>query len=485
MYLASTSGRVNAPVRPVINQVRSSVPRRSAHLRLWLLMTVLAYIGFLHLSYVYVISPVWSYRGLIYAPAGASTILLAAAIACIPVLWMPLRSSRPSLVVYYLLYLFVVLPTCIVPAYTAQLDSAARLALQTAILSCFAVLGAFYKMPLWRLPDTRLSPFWFAMLILGLSGVCYGVIFFFAGLHLSVPNLSEVYDVRADFKAYVGSNWVVDYAMDWQSNVLNPVLISYGLIAQRLWAFSLGILGQFVIYSTGGTKTVAFSILLLLFMFVVFRGARNVYLRLVGSMAMLVLAAAAVDLVTHSDFVTSLFVRRMIFVPAQLTTLYYDFFSTHPHALLAHSIFKGFISYPYAQDPPLLIGAYYFGGSNMNANANIWADGFANFGYFGMLGATLLTGCWLWLVDSSSSFRNQQLTILILCVPSVALTDSGLLTDLASHGLFLALLIISVLPNWQVETTSHPPHCYFNVGSPSDKSTVPRLQSNVLTSHES
>ena len=68
-----------------------------------------------------------------------------------------------------------------------------------------------------------------------------------------------------------------------------------------------------------------------------------------------------------------------------------------------------------------------------------------------MLGATLLTGFWLWLVDSGSSFRNQQLTILILCVPSVVLTDSGILTDLASHGLLLALLIISVLPNWQVE----------------------------------
>ena len=59
-------------------------------------------------------------------------------------------------------------------------------------------------------------------------------------------------------------------------------------------------------------------------------------------MAALVLVAAAIDLVTHSDLFTTLFVRRMIVVPGQLTTLYYDFFSTHPHALLAQSIFKGF-----------------------------------------------------------------------------------------------------------------------------------------------
>ena len=105
------------------------------------------------------------------------------------------------------------------------------------------------------------------MLIIGLSGVCYGVIFFVARLHLSMPSLSEVYDVRTDYKTYIGGNFPVGYAMDWQSNVLNPVLIGYGLVARRLWALSLGILGQLVIYSIGASKTVVFSALMLLLMF--------------------------------------------------------------------------------------------------------------------------------------------------------------------------------------------------------------------------
>jgi hypothetical protein len=90
----------------------------------------------------------------------------------------------------------------------------------------------------------------------------------------------------------------------------------------------------------------------------------------------------------------------------------------------------------------------------MNANANIWADGFANFGYFGMLGATLLTGLWLWLVDSSTNIQNRRLVVLILCIPSLTLADSGLLTDLASHGLALALLIVSILPDQLLESAS-------------------------------
>jgi hypothetical protein len=434
--------------------MRSIVPRQSSHLRLYLLIAMAGYIAFLHLSYVHVIAPFWSYRGLVYTPAGLAAILSAGGLAAVPVLWMPLTIRRPSVVTYYLLYLFVVVPTCIVPVYTRQLDGPATLALQTAVLACFATLGTVYKLPLLQLRVRRFSPADFLMLILVLSGICYGIIFLFAGLPHSIPGLSEVYDVRAATKAYVGSNWSVGYAMDWQSNVLNPLLIGYGLISRRLWAVAMGILGQLVIYSIGGTKTVVFSILMLLCMFVVLRGTANVYLRLVGAIAMLVLAATVVDLASQSSVFTTLFVRRMIFIPGQLTTLYFDFFSNHPHALLGDSLLKGFVVYPYSEGPPTLIGAYYFGGSEMNANANIWADGFANFGYFGMLAATLLTGLWLWLVDSSTNIQNRGLVVLILCIPSLTLADSGLLTDLASHGLALALLIVSILPDQLLESAS-------------------------------
>jgi hypothetical protein len=470
VYLPSSSSDVDLrSAWPVSTQMRSLVPKGSSHLRLYLFMAVAGYLISLHLSYVYLIAPFWSYRGLVYAPAGLAALLSANVLAAVPVLWMPLTIRRPSLVTYYLLYLFVVVPTCIVPVYTGQLDGAATLALQTAMLLCFATLGVVYKLPLLRLPVKRFSPFGFVMLILVLSGICYSIILFFAGFPHSIPGLSEVYDVRGATKAYVGSNWIVSYAMDWQSNVLNPVLFGYGLISRKLWALAFGSCGQLLIYSIGGLKTVVFSILMLLCMFVALRGAANCYLRLVGSIAMLVLAATVVDLASQSNVLTTLFVRRMIVIPGEATTLYFDFFSTHPHALLGDSLLKGFVAYPYSQDPPNLIGAYYFGGSEMNANANLWADGFANFGYFGMLGATLLAALWLWLVDSSTNIHNRRLVVLILCIPSLTLADSGLLTDLASHGLALALLIISVLPDQLFEPApGFRSARFFKVVAPSD-----------------
>jgi hypothetical protein len=82
----------------------------------------------------------------------------------------------------------------------------------------------------------------------------------------------------------------------------------------------------------------------------------------------------------------------------------------------------------------------------MNADANIWADGFANFGYLGMLGATLALGAWLWLVDSSGRNRNARLIMLMVGVPGFVLANCGLLTSLGNHGLGFTLLLIYLLP---------------------------------------
>jgi hypothetical protein len=130
----------------------------------------------------------------------------------------------------------------------------------------------------------------------------------------------------------------------------------------------------------------------------------------------------------------------------QITGMWFDFFSNNRFALLGHSVLKGFVNYPYSLEPPSLIGEMYFGHDKMNADANIWADGFANFGYLGMLGATLALGAWLWLVDSSGRNRNARLIMLMVGVPGFVLANCGLLTSLGNHGLGFTLLLIYLLP---------------------------------------
>ncbi len=391
--------------------------------------------------------------GLRLTPLTEWTVPLSFVISLLPLTWLPTRLGRPSLVVYYMLYLLVVVPSCVVPSYTGQLQWAQLFTLQLSILTGFGLVGCAYSMPLIGLQGAGLSGPAFCKVIAGVSLLCYGTIIYFAGLPSSLPSIFDVYGVREAFKS-LGGPFALGYAMDWQSNVVNPYLIAAGLVYRKRLFIILGVVGQLFIYAESGGKGVLFSALFCFGLYWILRRSRGFIITLSWGMAWFVGLCVLVDQVSHSTILTALFVRREIFLPGLLTSQYFDFFSENPHALLGHSVLKGFVNYPYALDPTYLIGDVYFGHSNMSANANLWADGYANFGYVGILVVSMLLACWLWLVDSMAQTRNRTLVALMVGIPSLVLSNTGLLTAIANHGLALTLLLVYLLPKEKQEWAS-------------------------------
>src|SRR6185437_3705188 len=115
--------------------------------------------------------------------------------------------------------------------------------------------------------------------------------------------------------------------------------------------------------------------------------------------------------------------------------------------MLSHSIFKGIVGNPYESVPPLIIGNVYFRGSGTDANANFWADAFANFGIVGVFAFTALLGMVLWFYDSITLDIDLRLAALMLAMPAVSLANGGLLTCLLMHGLGFACLLMYYLPH--------------------------------------
>jgi oligosaccharide repeat unit polymerase len=404
------------------------------------------YLALLHFTYVYLIAPQFSYMRMGYSPVADWVVPWSLLIALVPVVWLPLRSERPSLIVYYMLYMLVVVPACLVPAYAGDLEVAELLRLQLSLVAVFGLLGLFYKVPLLDLPQVKLSNFFFCTLILGLSALCYVTIMYFAGLPRSLPSLFDVYGLREAFKSITGP-FVLDYAMDWQSNVINPYLIARGLVYKKPVFLVIGLLGQLFIYGESANKAVFFSGLFCIALYFLLKLFRRLSLGVLFGLTLFVGLCIVADLATHDNTMSSLFVRREMFSPGLLTSQYFDFFSHNPHVMLGHSVLKGFVTYPYAVEPAYLIGDFYFGHANMSANANLWADGYANFGYAGFLLVSLILGCWLWLLDSSAQGRNRKLMVLMVGIPSLVLADTALLTSFANHGLLLLLLLIYLMPD--------------------------------------
>jgi O-antigen polymerase len=417
--------------------------------RLLLLAASVSYIGLLHLAYVYLTVPYFSYVGLYFSPISDGVVLWSWFIVLLPVAWMPLSTTRPSIVVYYLLYALVIVPACTVPAYTGALAMASLIKMQISLLVCFGLLGLVYLIPLLTLPRIRLSKMVYFVILGLLTCASYLTIVHFVGLSFRFPNPLNVYGVRDDFNeltANINSRWL-GYCTNWQSFVINPIFLAYGLLLKKYYIVGFALAGQLAIYALGGLKMVLFSSILAVALLVI-QKVRCFGVSFLWSAALFVASCMVCDqFILHTEVgLTSLFVRRLVFLPGQLTGMFFEFFSSNRFALLGHSVLKGLVSYPYSLEPPYLIGETYFSHDKMAADANLWADGFANFGYFGMLAATFVLGCWIWLVDSSSINRNKNMIMLMVGVPSVVLANCGLLTSIGNHGLGLTLVLIYLLP---------------------------------------
>jgi glycosyltransferase involved in cell wall biosynthesis len=407
----------------------------------------LAYIASLHWSYATVMAE-WRYMGYTYDAPPLAFVVLAWCIAIVPSFWMPLRFRRPSQVAYWLLYIVVFVPACIVPLYTVRLDPNILTVFSLTLFAAFGLLGGIYWLPLLRVPRIRIPRKFFWAGIILLSVLFYALILSAYGLKPRFLSLAAIYELRATFKAAQSAgNGMLGYVVGWQSNAINPLLIAHGLISRNVGWVLLGVLGQGVIYSITGYKSALFSAALLLAVLLALhsRGKRMGLYFIWGSVA-LVLSSALLKLWWGSGAFFSIFVRRLIITPGLLTGYYFQYYLGAPKMLLSHSILRSFVNYPTAVPPAFQISAAYFADPSISANANLWADAYANFGFYGIFAFTFIIGLVMWLFDSFSNHRDLRMAALLFCMSAFYLTNTALLTSLLTHGAGLALLIAYLLP---------------------------------------
>lgn len=411
-----------------------------------MVLVCILYVAVFVLVYKRVIIPLWDYEGFhsrTTLPRAAVGWVLAAS----PSLWMPINLKRPSQVAYWLLYLLVVVPVCLIPIYALEDQSSGPVMLAACVVAVFGLTGLIYHLPLLPMPRVHLESYEFSVLLILLSTTFYALQVSIFGLHFRWVSLKEIYVVRAQYdETLSGASPLVAYAIAWQMYVINPLVIARGLASRRIMLILAGVIGQFLIYSITGYRDVFFSAFFLFYLLWMMRvEGKRFGTRFATTWTTIFLGAGALKFFGSVTLIEGL-VKRTTATPGLLTAYYYDFFSWHPKAHLGHSIFKSFVDYPYALQPPYLIGYLYFHDARMDANANVWADAYANFGYPGIVCFTLLLAVVLWLYDSMAVGRDLQVAALVIALPAFALANTSLLTTLLSHGMALALLLVYLMP---------------------------------------
>ena len=405
------------------------------------------YVLAVHWSYRLVIVPDWTRSGLVYQPAADGSLIVAMLAAVAPALWLPLGPPRISSITLWILYAVPYVPASLVPHYLLGTGWAlVPLNLALLVSTVLLALGQRIPRPRFALPSPGAVRYATVAVVLG---IVTGVILIAAFGLGDLPALGDVYGTRADYKETAQTlGRFFGYLIGAAGTVLYPLLIVLA-IAWRRWTPGLvGLAGVVLVYSITGYKSVLISVPLALFVFVLVRFVPRQ--AMIGALLGLAsaIAFATVTRILIGGVLGAL-IRRAIDVPGQLTAYYFDYFSVHPTYGLSHSVLGWLGGGDYSVTPPTLIATVYFGKADANANANLWADGFANFGLAGILGVTLMLIGLLWLADAVAHNKPIDIAAPVFASAAFSLTNSALLTSLLSHGIVAALIAIALLPRAQ------------------------------------
>ncbi len=410
------------------------------------LMYVLVFVW----GYSSVVAPAFSNAGFSYVWPGLATLGWVTVLSLVPLLVIPQELTKPSLVVIWWLYVSAYVPSMVMPVITLSMPDSVLFPLQMAVLGTMLLLCAVPHAKTLVIPRLVVTPttFWWVFGLFWAGGIVYCLLTIsfsniLANFALLFAGESE-YVLRADYFTHIAQNGrAIAYLGGWLSRAFDPFLIAWGLITRRWWLVAGGLFGQLIYFGQTGAKGVVFALAFIAFVFFLYNRFRHRFgLVFLVSMVGLVTIATSVDLATHTAMLSTPFTRRALAGPGELTGFYFEHFSSAPHTGHNFSGTGNFQVYGPAQE----IGLYYFGNVNVDANANFWAEGFAEFGITGIFAFGLLVVVMLWLFDSVAANHSLQLAVLLIVMQAEALSNSTPPTILVTHGGIIVGLLLYFSP---------------------------------------
>src|SRR6185437_15902566 len=129
--------------------------------RAWLVFGIMTFVGSFQQVYLKWLYPVFGYYGFEHSHPKTGYLFLAWGLSVVPALWMPIKLTRPSQLIYWVLYLSVFIPSMFVPLYVGLQNAPEVASLMLALFAGLAITGLSYFVPLltFRPPPVSLRAY--------------------------------------------------------------------------------------------------------------------------------------------------------------------------------------------------------------------------------------------------------------------------------------------------------------------------------------
>ena len=422
--------------------------------RIMLALGVALYAWLFLFTYEQWLSPVFGYLGFTYSEPQTGDLVLAWALCILPCLWMPIDVTRPSMLIYWILYLVVYVPSMFVP-FLVKLRPPEEVAMMAGTLALgLFLIGLSYRFPLYRVAPRQIPPRLFWILLFAFTAVMViAVVLVFKG-KMRLVSMEDIYGQRAEAKA-VAKGSFIGYPISLLQGMIAPFFMTFGLVKRRYWIYGVGVCIQVLIYACLASKSALASVVFSVAFYVLLRLSRRGFgltlsWSLGGLLGVLAVATSgkASTIAGLVSKLASVVLLRTIGIPGLLAAQYQCFFANHPLTYLSHvNGVNWLITYPYSQSLGVTVGYYYSGDVDLNANANLWmTDGIAAFGLPGILFISALCAVVFWMVDSASQRHSVLFGAATLTFAALSLANVSLFTVLISGGLIPLMVMLLVMP---------------------------------------
>jgi hypothetical protein len=414
-----------------------------------ILLATVAYIGVLHWTYRDLVAPNYAYMGMAKRSLNWPAYLVAVACVLGAALILPRSIRAVSDFVQLAVFVLVTAPSILVAQHAPTLSVVRATILALVLLLCTALIRAGViqirgrlERIAWRPLQVNSRPYWIA--VGAGTGVIYVLLITTLHPEPTLRSFTDVYAVRAQYKAALASVPIMGYVVPLLYNVANPLWMTRGLMRGSVLSFLVGALGQVAIFTVTAHRAVVFSSIAVPLLWLAWHGRLLRPPRFVMLVSLGVALSVTVDLLTHSLRTTPVLVTRLIAIPGSLTSAYVAVFTDRPKGLFA-TVIPG-IRNAYPEQPFLLVGKLFFHQDGNSANVNFFGDGFFNLGWAGMAIAATAVAVLLAVVDVSTRHLPMPAPILFFAAPTIALTNSSVFTTLLTHGALAVCVAALLLP---------------------------------------
>ena len=431
-----------------IAELKMDISRKYLKRQLFFCLCIIVYKLVLD-AYYTVISNDFAYYGVIYDPRGSLEFVFAWICLVSSTFFVDFSDKKVSNSVHLLFYIVCFVPSTVIYTFNSTVHGSFFCGLFGVFLSV-GVLQRVFDGKI-GLKQFSLSRRQFIFVIAAIYFTLGLIVLSKYGLSFSMPDISDVYTQRKEFKS-IESTKLVKYALSWLASVLNLALILYATVNRKYVLLIFGAIGVLYFYSLGGHKSYLFAApfaLVIMLMVKVLRKDFHLSMALFLSSGLLLLLVFDQFSAKGYSLTSSLFVRRSLLLPSQIYYYYCEFYSENGVNFFSHNFpFSSFMSSPYSETAPVIIGKEYFDfNENVYANGNVFADVFHNVGYLGYLLISAVLPVLYLAIDYACQRKSRLFTIPMVFMSFHVLINTGLFVSLITHGIVLSLIVIGLYPN--------------------------------------